>query len=123
MLPHVRIKVPQEKQQLGAAAEATSERNFATHLTGAEENPARDTPAQGQAKLQLSRDGEELLCKLNVANIENVVAAHIHLGQPEDNGPVVAFLYGNEPAGGGRSNPTMTTSNAFSAAVCLLRGA
>jgi CHRD domain len=99
-----------------AVADATSERNFATHLTGAEENPARDTPAQGQAKLQLSRDGDSLLCKLNVANIENVVAAHIHLGQPEDNGPVVAFLYGNEPAGGGSiqgriATPTVTADD------------
>ena len=86
------------------AADAGSQRNFATHLTGDEEVPARDTPAQGQAKLQLDRDGDALLCKLNASNIENVVAAHIHVGKPEENGPVVAFLYGNEPPAGGRTD-------------------
>lgn len=94
---------------LTAAADATSKRNFATHLTGAEEVPARDTPAQGQAKLQLARDGDSLLCKLNAANIENVVAAHIHVGPPGANGPAVAFLYGNAPAGGGRTDGRLST--------------
>lgn len=93
------------------AADAGEQRNFSTHLTGDQERPQpRDTPAQGQAKLQLSKDGEELLCKLNVANIENVVAAHIHLGKPEESGPVVAFLYGNEPAGGGPIDGRIATT-------------
>lgn len=86
-----------------AAADATSERNFRAHLTGEAERPVpRETPAQGQSTAQLAADGESLLCKLNVANIENVVASHIHLGGPDAAGPVVAFLYGNVPAGGGR---------------------
>jgi hypothetical protein len=37
-----------------------------------------------------------------VANIENVVAAHIHLGAVGVNGPVVAFLAGPFPPAGGR---------------------
>lgn len=76
--------------------------NFRTHLSGQFEIPARDTRAQGQAIFQLNKAGDALEYKLIVANIENVVAAHIHLGGPEVNGPVVAFLYGSVPPGGGR---------------------
>lgn len=90
---------------LAAAGTASADnRNFAVHLTGAEEVPARDTLAQGQAIFHLSKDGTELHYKLIVANIENVVASHIHLGPAGANGPVVAFLYGPAPAGGGRTD-------------------
>ena len=41
---------------------------------------------------------------LVVNNVYNVVAAHIHLGGPDENGPPVATLYGPVPAGGGRQN-------------------
>jgi len=72
--------------------------------------------AQGQAIFQLSPDGIELLYKLIVANIENVVAAHIHLVPEGANGPVVAFLYDPAPAGGGRTegvlaDGTITAAN------------
>jgi hypothetical protein len=76
----------------------------AVPLSGRDEVPARDTRARGTAIFHLSADGLELQYKLIVANIENVVAAHIHRGPPDDNGPVVVFLYGNVPAGGGRIN-------------------
>jgi hypothetical protein len=85
-----------------AATPASDNRNFGAHLTGDEEVPARETLAQGQATFQLSQDGTELHYKLNVANIENVVASHIHLGPAGANGPVVVFLYGAVPPGGGR---------------------
>jgi hypothetical protein len=78
--------------------------NFRTHLSGDEEVPVRVTNAQGQAIFQLSDDGTELSYKLIVANIENVVQAHIHLGQPGVNGNIVVFLYGLVPAGGGRTD-------------------
>jgi hypothetical protein len=89
---------------VGSVAAAVT--NFRTHLTGDEEVPARETKAQGQAIFQLNADGTELRYKLNVANIENVVAAHIHLNVPGENGPIVAFLFGKVPVlpGGGRVN-------------------
>lgn len=77
-------------------------RNFRTHLSGQFEVPVRETQAQGQAIFQLNKAGDALEYKLIVANIENVVAAHIHLGQPGTNGGVVAFLYGPAAPGGGR---------------------
>jgi hypothetical protein len=75
-----------------------------THLAGHEEVPARDTVAQGQAILKVSEDGLSISYKLIVANIENVVQAHIHTGALGANGPVVAFLAGPFASGGGRVN-------------------
>jgi len=91
-------------------------RNFVTHLSGDEEVPARDTLAQGQAIFHLSKDGTSLTYMLMVANIENVVAAHIHVGPPGVNGPVVAFLFGTVAPGGGRvdgvlAQGTITAAN------------
>ncbi|MGQ0604006.1 MAG: CHRD domain-containing protein [Anaerolineales bacterium] len=83
---------------------AGDNRNFVAHLSGEEEVPPVATLAQGQAIFHLSKDGTELHFKLIVANIENVVAAHIHLAPAGVNGPVVAFLYGPAPAGGGRTD-------------------
>jgi len=75
--------------------------NAAVPLSGDEEVPARATRASGTAVFHFNDDGT-LDYKLIVANIENVVAAHIHVGAAGANGPVVLFLYGNVPAGGGR---------------------
>ena len=82
---------------------AAGNANYKAHLTGQGEVPVRDTHAQGQATFKFSDDGTELEYHLNVANIENVVAAHIHLGPPGVNGPVVVFLYGPVAPGGGQT--------------------
>ena len=99
-----------------AGALAAENPNFRAHLSGDEEVPPVATRAQGQAIFQLSKDGTALHFKLIVANIENIVAAHIHLGVEGVNGPVVAFLFGPAPAGGGRtdgvlSEGTITAAN------------
>ncbi len=83
---------------------AADNRNFVASLSGDEEVPVRDTLARGQAIFQLSKDGNELHYILIVANIENVVAAHIHLAPAGVNGPVVAFLAGPLTPGGGRTD-------------------
>lgn len=79
-----------------AGAMAQPERNFRAHLSGAEEVPPAATNAQGQATFQMTRDGMAMRFQLNVANIENITMAHIHLAPFGTNGPVVAWLY---PAG------------------------
>jgi hypothetical protein len=76
-------------------------KNWVAHLVGDNEVPARATPAQGQVKFQLSADGTELSYRLISSNIDNVVAAHIHLGAAGVNGNVVLFLFGTVPANGG----------------------
>ena len=77
----------------GGSALAASSKNFGTHLHGDQEVPVRQTPAQGQVTFQVSEDGSEIRYKLNVANIENVFQAHIHLGPSGSNGPIVVWLY------------------------------
>ena len=91
----------------GGSALAASSKNFGTHLHGDQEVPVRQTPAQGQVTFQVSEDGSEIRYKLNVANIENVFQAHIHLGPSGSNGPIVVWLYPSTdpvagPLGGGR---------------------
>ena len=93
----------------GLAPAAAANRNSPSYLSGGEEAPARDTRAQGQAILQLAKDGQRLDYRLIAANIDNVVAAHIHLGPAGANGGVVAFLYGPAPAGGGAHNGVLAT--------------
>jgi hypothetical protein len=82
-------------------------RNFVTALSGREEVPLRETHGRGVAIFHVSKDGTELAYKLNVANIENVFAAHIHLAPEGTNGPIVAFLFGPAAPGGGRTSGTL----------------
>jgi len=76
---------------------------FHAHLSSEDEVPANDSLAVGNAVFHLSDDESELGYTLVVANIRNVVAAHIHLGPEGVNGPVVAFLYGPAAPAGGRA--------------------
>lgn len=80
-----------------------------TALSGAEEVPPRATPASGLASFVLSSDHATLSYELSVFVILNVVAAHIHLGPAGVNGPVVAFLFGPAPPGGGLFNGLLAT--------------
>ena len=89
-----------------AYASPAASQNFAVPLSGREEVPPRDTNARGVATFKLSKDGTELSYKVNVANIENVVAAHIHCGAAGVNGPVGVTLFMGTP-GGGRIDGTL----------------
>lgn len=84
-------------------------------LNGGEEVPPRDTNARGNATFSLSEDGLTLSYKLIVANIDNVVASHIHIGPQGVNGPVVLFLFGTAPSGGGRSDGVLAQGTATAA--------
>jgi hypothetical protein len=75
-------------------------RNFNAHLSGDQEVPPRETLAQGQINLKVSKDGESIGYKLIVANIENVFAAHIHCGPVGVNGPVGVTLFMGQPGSG-----------------------
>lgn len=89
-------------------------RNYSTHLNGGQERPNPvETKAQGQAHFKLNKEGTSLHYKLNVANIENVSQAHLHLITTPGGttGGVVVWLY---PVSGppaqlipGRSNGTL----------------
>jgi hypothetical protein len=99
-----------------AGAQPPAARNFVAHLDGGQEVPVRETRATGEAVFQLNADETTLTYRLIVANIENVVAAHIHLGVAGVNGPVVVFLAGPFDPGGGRvdgiiGQGTITSAN------------
>jgi CHRD domain len=74
--------------------------NFRAVLLGDNEVPPRETLARGVATLGFSSEGTELGFRLVVANIENVVAAHIHCGAVGVNGPVGVTLFMGTPGGG-----------------------
>jgi hypothetical protein len=82
---------------LVAAPAAAAGHRFVAPLSGDEEVPPVETRATGVATFKLSRDGSEMSFRLIVANIENVTQAHIHLGPPGVNGPVVVWLYPEGP--------------------------
>jgi CHRD domain len=85
---------------LALAPTALAGDNFVATLSGDQEVPARDTRAAGVAKFKLSKDGTALEFKVNVANIHNVFASHIHCGAAGVNGPVGVTLFAGAPAGG-----------------------
>ncbi len=86
-------------------------------LAGINERPIpRDTHARGVAIFQLSADGESIHYQVIAANIDNVIMAHIHLGDANTAGPIVVWLYpigGPPPAapGGGRFNGVLAESD------------
>ncbi len=80
-----------------AAVALAAGRNFGTHLNGGNEVPVRLTNAQGEARFKLAEDGQSLHYKLNIANIENVFMAHLHLGPAGTAGPIVVWLYPSRP--------------------------
>jgi hypothetical protein len=79
------------------AARRAFAKNYTAPLSGAEEVPPVDTRARGLAHFQVSADGQSISYRLNVANIENVIMAHIHVGAPGVNDAVVVWLYPEGP--------------------------
>jgi hypothetical protein len=75
-----------------ALAEREQSNQFTAELSGANEVPSVESEGEGVAIVNLSRDG--IRFKLAAGNIDEVTQAHIHLGAPGENGPVVAFLFG-----------------------------
>lgn len=74
---------------------------FTAHLSSDNELPLGtvESGGQGQAIFKLSEDGMSLEYKLIVANIKNVLQAHIHCGSATENGSVIVFLFGLVPGG------------------------
>jgi hypothetical protein len=91
---------------LALAPSALAGDNFVATLSGDQEVPPRDTQAVGVATFKLREDGAALRFKVNVANIDNAFAAHIHCGAVGVNGPVGVTLFMGAPAGG-RVNGTL----------------
>ncbi len=80
---------------VGAASAQEPTRNYRAHLNAEGEVADVDSQAQGQAIYQFNEDFTALSFKLNIANIEDVIGAHIHLAPEGVNGPIVLPLFGN----------------------------
>lgn len=101
------------------ASERANGGNFGTPLSAAEEvmpeGVVNGSRARGNATFQLNAAGDALSYRLIVANIENVIMAHIHQGPSGTNGPVTVWLYPSTtsgqpvPPGGGRINGVIAT--------------
>jgi len=71
--------------------------NFRAHLNGDGEVPPVDTQAQGQAAFQFNQEVTEMDFRVLVANIQDVVASHIHCAPAGVNGPVGVTLFTGGP--------------------------
>jgi hypothetical protein len=84
------------------ASGATFDTDFVADLSGGQEVPPVATEATGAARfdvVDLGGGKGEIRFRLGVFDIDNVTAAHIHLGCPGENGDVVAFLFSGGPTG------------------------
>jgi hypothetical protein len=79
---------------LPATASAAPARTnlFIAHLVGDQETPPNASLAQGEVIMHLNADGT-VSYKLIVANINNVLMAHIHVAPRGVAGPIVQWLY------------------------------
>ncbi len=74
------------------AGEYGGHHGFKSEITGGQVVPPVKTMAKGEAVFTLTK-GDELTYKLTVTDMENVTAAHIHIGKMGKNGGPVAGLF------------------------------
>ncbi|MFK8024627.1 MAG: spondin domain-containing protein [Ilumatobacter sp.] len=80
-------------------AERVDVRSF-SELSPANQVPAlvpSETTASGDTRVRLQADGD-IDWRIRAERIDDVLFAHIHLGAPGENGPVVATLFNGDPA-------------------------
>jgi len=79
----------------GTIAFADDDNEFTADLSGSEEVPSVDTDATGEAEFEV--DDGTIEFELEVEDIEDVGAAHIHCGAVGVNGPVGVTLFTGPP--------------------------
>lgn len=88
--------------------------DFRAMLSGAQEVPAVNTMATGEAVFTLSPDGMSITYRVTVSNINDVFASHIHMAPAGVNGPVVVPLFAGAKPGpftGILAEGTITAAN------------
>jgi len=95
--PEVNTSVHSDLNYDQSNAAYNNKRNFRENLSGENENPSAETRTRGEAIIQLNKDEASFAFKLIAANIENITQAHIHCSSADVNGPIVVFLFSNEP--------------------------
>ena len=72
---------------------AAAEQKFTAKLFGDMEVPPVETNATGLAEFKPIQEENIVTYSLNVTDIDNVTAAHIHMGKQGQNGPIVVTLF------------------------------
>jgi CHRD domain-containing protein len=100
------LRAPVFARQENAGLLSTRDvRHLDTDLEGSNEVPPHITPASGEARFRVRDDGT-VSYQLLVEDIRNPFMAHIHIGSPGANGPIVVWLFPSTapvpgPAGSG----------------------
>ena len=94
--------------EASAEVESVSMEAMSAMLSGADIVPSVTTEASGVAEMTI--DGMEVHVTLELSNIDNVTAIHIHGGAAGENGPVLAPLYGGDPTGAGYTGTLVDTT-------------
>ena len=82
-----------------ASTSYAKDKSFKAILSGSESVPAIETMAKGDVTFIFMKDSKALSYHVTVSDIENVTAAHIHLGKKGENGPPVALISNEKKAG------------------------
>ncbi|HEX5515529.1 MAG TPA: CHRD domain-containing protein [Gammaproteobacteria bacterium] len=98
--------VPGTGNTITSVNAAIADQVFVANLSGFSEIPPRQTEATGAVAVSLNPDGQSLHYRLSVSNLQDVTAAHLHLGRTDENGPVVVPLLGEGAPGGAATPPT-----------------
>lgn len=98
--------VPGTGNTITSVNAAIADQVFVANLSGFSEIPPRQTEATGAVAVSLNPDGESLHYRLSVSNLQDVTAAHLHMGQTDENGPVVVPLLGEGAPGAAATPPT-----------------
>ncbi len=78
----------------GSGNSGSSSLNATAELSGAHEVPSVNSTTTGQAEVNRMSNGS-LTYSLSVMNGDEITAAHLHCGDPGENGPVVVGLFSN----------------------------
>jgi CHRD domain len=71
---------------------------FGFNLTGSEEVPPVQTNSSGMANISsYTIAGDSITYSINVPNVKDVTAGHIHYGKEGENGPIVFTLFKYDP--------------------------
>ena len=95
-----------------AASYAQAPTEFGAVLSGANEVPPVETTAQGLFEASVDLTAASVTFTLS-ADAAGITQAHIHAGGPEENGPIVAFLFGpaDPPVDGMSASGTLTAAD------------
>jgi hypothetical protein len=107
---------------LSLVARAEELRIFRATLTGAQEVPERDTPAQGEITVRFDRGFTQMEVDLRVSEntVGTITRAHFHCNRPGENGDIVLGLFDPGPFPiGNRVRGTVTNADVIPTANCV----